>query len=420
MKTKLFPIVFFIAIQFSYSSNNWNITYIGQPSSLRGVFFLNSQTGFIVGDGIILKTTNSGNNWTSTQTRFNLKEVYFLNDLTGYLAGKTNDSGYVLKTTNGGNSWISYFLGIQPSSFDLRKIFFKNADTGYIVRETNGYYRTTNGGSLWVFRAFPTYERIRDVILKGNTYYKIGSVEIGGYYKPAYWSSTDEENWGNEIDCIECDNNEYGLTIYLGDTVKYLITEGTNWRFRRSSSQNPAWMTIAYSANGYSHFFVNAANIHWGYTSGNKSLILSSSNSGYNWVQDTLVDFAVRDIYFVNSSLGFAVSSNGLIAKTENGGGTIGLISISNNVPKNYYLSQNYPNPFNPITNIQFDINKAGNVMLSIYDELGCEINILVNEYLQPGTYKVDWNAYRNSSGIYFYKLTTKDFTTTKKMVLSK
>ncbi len=59
-------------------------------------------------------------------------------------------------------------------------------------------------------------------------------------------------------------------------------------------------------------------------------------------------------------------------------------------------------------------------VQLSIYDALGREVTTLVNERLNPGTYKVQWDASRYPSGVYFYKLIIQDFSETKKMVLVK
>ena len=103
-----------------------------------------------------------------------------------------------------------------------------------------------------------------------------------------------------------------------------------------------------------------------------------------------------------------------------NNGFVIGVKTVSGTVPKSYTLQQNYPNPFNPTTKIMFDIPKSGDVKLIIYDILGREIAILVDELLKPGVYEVEWYASNKPSGIYFYKLTTADFTETKKMVLIK
>lgn len=84
----------------------------------------------------------------------------------------------------------------------------------------------------------------------------------------------------------------------------------------------------------------------------------------------------------------------------------------------NFYLSQNYPNPFNPSTKIQFQISRTEFVTLKIYDVLGNEVSVLVDEYKPAGRYKVDFNASNLTSGIYFYKLSTFDFSITKKMLL--
>ena len=89
-------------------------------------------------------------------------------------------------------------------------------------------------------------------------------------------------------------------------------------------------------------------------------------------------------------------------------------------IPENYKLYQNYPNPFNPVTKIKFDLPESGFVKLAVYDILGKEVSILVNEYLGSGSYTADLNASILSSGIYFYTLQSGDFVTTKKMILTK
>jgi hypothetical protein len=98
---------------------------------------------------------------------------------------------------------------------------------------------------------------------------------------------------------------------------------------------------------------------------------------------------------------------------------TVGIKQI-NETAESYNLSQNYPNPFNPSTKIQFSIAKAGNVKLTVYDILGKEVNILVNEYKSQGTYAVDFEAPHLSSGVYFYKISTGTFSDVKKMFLLK
>ena len=101
------------------------------------------------------------------------------------------------------------------------------------------------------------------------------------------------------------------------------------------------------------------------------------------------------------------------------------VLSIINGVegedyPSEFFLSQNYPNPFNPITTIQYQIPKQSFVTLKVYDVLGNEIVILVNEENPAGTYEISWHADNLPSGIYFYKLQSGSFVETKKMVLLK
>jgi hypothetical protein len=102
----------------------------------------------------------------------------------------------------------------------------------------------------------------------------------------------------------------------------------------------------------------------------------------------------------------------------------VGVNIISTEVPESFSLYQNYPNPFNPSTKIKFDIpvgnGRDRSVMLKIYDALGREIAVLVNEQLRSGTYEAEWNASDYASGIYYYKLTAGEFSETKKMVLIK
>ncbi len=85
-----------------------------------------------------------------------------------------------------------------------------------------------------------------------------------------------------------------------------------------------------------------------------------------------------------------------------------------------YELSQNYPNPFNPATTIKYQIKNRTKVEVSVYDILGREVARLVNAVQEAGNYNVDFNAAQLSSGVYFYRLKTDEFTSIKKMMLLK
>ena len=95
-------------------------------------------------------------------------------------------------------------------------------------------------------------------------------------------------------------------------------------------------------------------------------------------------------------------------------------ISSTNQLPLDYNLTQNYPNPFNPNTVIEYSIPTTSFVTLTVYDILGREVAVLVNEEKAVGSYQVKFNAGELSSGVYFFLIKAGDFIQTKKMVLMK
>ncbi|MEX2054641.1 MAG: T9SS type A sorting domain-containing protein, partial [Candidatus Andersenbacteria bacterium] len=93
-------------------------------------------------------------------------------------------------------------------------------------------------------------------------------------------------------------------------------------------------------------------------------------------------------------------------------------VQLSTAIPTEFSLSQNYPNPFNPMTTIEFSIPKQSLIVLTIYNALGIEIEILLNNTLPPGHYRTQWTPRDIPSGVYFYQLRSSEFTETKKLLL--
>ncbi len=89
-------------------------------------------------------------------------------------------------------------------------------------------------------------------------------------------------------------------------------------------------------------------------------------------------------------------------------------------IPDKFYLSQNFPNPFNPVTSINYELPADSKVILKVYNLLGEEISTLVDENKKAGKYKLNFNAEKISSGVYFYKITAGTFSNIKKMVILK
>ncbi|MCY7362432.1 MAG: T9SS type A sorting domain-containing protein, partial [Ignavibacteria bacterium] len=130
--------------------------------------------------------------------------------------------------------------------------------------------------------------------------------------------------------------------------------------------------------------------------------------------------FAIRK-YDANGNELFTYdnSDNSGDSFTENNNLETDNFKIENNVNE-FSLSQNYPNPFNPTTNLEFGISELGFVTIKIYDLAGKEVNSLVNKNLNPGKHKISFDASALPSGIYYYKITSGNYSDVKKMILLK
>jgi len=154
-----------------------------------------------------------------------------------------------------------------------------------------------------------------------------------------------------------------------------------------------------------------------------KSLIMfvgqcGSTTTGYSIKTTTL--FGNTRVYSVG---GCPFVYNGLSGIKDNIGFDIVVpTSVTNDpvIPSKYSLEQNYPNPFNPVTNIRYNLPKNSFVTLKIYDIMGREVQTLVNENKNSGTYEARFDASNLPSGMYFCKMTAGDFSAQNKMLLIK
>jgi hypothetical protein len=128
-----------------------------------------------------------------------------------------------------------------------------------------------------------------------------------------------------------------------------------------------------------------------------------------------------------NSLTELESNSDNLLNLWNSGGTAIEPVQTAS-IPDRYELAQNYPNPFNPTTNISFQMPKAGNVSLKIFNIVGQEVRNLESDYLTTGTYQAIWDGKDNfgksvASGVYFYQLSVQgedNLTLTRKMMLMK
>jgi hypothetical protein len=128
------------------------------------------------------------------------------------------------------------------------------------------------------------------------------------------------------------------------------------------------------------------------------------------------------NLYVVGRSGGVGTGDDATVVKYSQ---SIGITPITGKIPGKFQLYQNYPNPFNPSTRIQFEIpanteHRTSNIELIVYDILGRQIAVLVDELLKPGSYEVIFDGINYPSGTYICRLTSADHSETRKMVLMK
>lgn len=351
---------------------NWTGISTGDTNGASGLFFLDLNTGWVVGGrGKIVKTTNGGLSWFSQNSGVSswLNSVYFVDVNMGIAVGSKDSNRVLLKTTNGGGNWQ---VLIRNSQSRLYSVFMTGPQSIYCVGDSGAVIYSSNGGTSWINHISGTTSTLRDVIFKNYGPFSIGWVA-----------------------------GKNGVILSTSNG-------GTNW--------------INRSFNTVNFYGIDFGSYDSGYVCG-RGRIYKTVNGGLNWFQQTTPvpdSVNIKDVFCINSQIVWAAPFTGNLIYSTNGGGPIGIEPISNEVPLGFSLAQNFPNPFNPNTKIQFSIPKSSFSKLTIFDVTGRVMAILVDEELKPGTYQVDWDASHRASGIYYYKLEADGFAETKKMVVLK
>lgn len=429
---------------FGYFQSGWFQQTSGTNRNLNDLYFINSNTGWVVGDSIVLKTTNGGVNWFAQSIPISAKlfSVYFLNELTGFVTGNKEyalliTEIYVFKTTNGGINWItvntdySSLNAVTARSSDIwaidGNIIFKTysdfpgfACTGRIDKSTNG---GLNFSSVLSYGDFTGLCFINSQIgwttsnfsqdIPPSVFKIFRTTNSGLNWSVMYRDSINVPLMAHHSKQIQFLNSNTGYSLLYGMLgTKFLKTTngGTSWdssKFNHNKNQAMYFVDVNTGWIGGSYYSVN-------------SNISKTTNGGMNWTDQNIGGSQfIQNILFVNSMTGWAVGYSGVILKTINGG-ISNIYQINNLIPDKFCLFQNYPNPFNPLTRIDFDIPKKGFVTLKVFDILGREVQTLINEEKIAGSYSIDFNASDLTSGLYFYKLETSEFMDVKRMLFIK
>ncbi len=380
----------------------------------------------------MLKTTNGGTNWNIYQvnTTNNIYRIFFSNASTGYATSGFSQSlagsfGNIYKTTNGGINWTSPY----PSNFILpNTLALLNTDSIFISSSSmmkggshSALYRSFNGGNNFTTCQFqPKEASLAQITSKNSLWWRVTLYSPTLYYKLI--KSTDLGNTWSNI-AVDGDTMTVGNFFFVNDNVGFALKSNGIYKTNNSGLN---WIFNSVPPSNISQFL----NENTGWTTSLSSgtmRIYKTTNSCLSWEQGlvTVMGFNTLSfrLFFADENTGWiagrAQGGKGFIMKSTTGGLTY-VNSPSTEVPNNFSLSQNYPNPFNPSTRINYELPITNYVSIKVYDVLGNEIETLVNEKQNAGSYSVNFNAASLPSGIYFYKLVTEIFSETKKMILKK
>jgi hypothetical protein len=436
---------------------SWLLKFSAPGKVFKDISFANPQVGYIVTElGSVYKTTNGGDNWVSVMNLgfpYYWYGVHALTQDTVIISG-FNDQGDIHTgvarwSFNGGTTWTNDITLRIPSGVGwTSRVHFFNANTGIISAEFSGaIHYTTNGGHdslswnhVQVNTDLGWFAGNLDAHASGNVY------TTGIHFAHS-------TNYGvNWVSGSSADNTFDGGVSFLDNNIKGWTGGGeispsvSGWVHRTTDggqTWSPRLNTFPYPIRAVKFFNDTLGLAIGGSINQDMGGIYSTSNAGTNWNLDVntsaeMFSFDYKqisadsmDIWCVGSTGG----GSGFIGKLYKArtGSLTGINQIGTVIPAHYNLYQNYPNPFNPSTKIRFEVpagsvGETRRVALIVFDVLGREIAVLVNQQLQPGSYQVSWNAANQSSGIYFYKLVVSganlsnsiNYTDTKKMILIK
>ena len=357
--TNLFADVFLSA------DNGTSWTASGLSNYAVSAFAVSGTIIFAGTYGGMLLSTDNGSSWTTTGLREDAHVLALAVSGTNLFAA-TNGGTFL--SSNNGTTWTPVDSGgFPPTSADA----LATSGTNIFAGTYDGIFLSTNNGASWtaVSNGLPQYN------------HHVTAFAVSG---------------SNLFAAIS------------GSGVFITTNNGTSWT-AVNTGLPISFLVFALAVSG-SNLFAGT------YSDG----VFLSTNNGTSWtgVNTGLPQSASINAFAFSRTNVFAATGYGVWRRTLSE-----LVSVQHMLsvlPKQFDLTQNYPNPFNPNTTIQFQLPHSSWVSLKMYNTLGQEVALLVDEHKDAGYYQVQWNASKVPSGIYFYRLQAGNFVEVKKMLLVK
>jgi hypothetical protein len=380
---------------------------------------------------------------------------------------KTSDGGYILTgwTLSYGPGFIGNAWLVKTDSLgneEWNKFFGgSDADRGYSVQQTNdgGYivagYTDSFGAGLYDMLLVKTDNSGNQEWMKtfggtGRDYgHSVQQTTDGGFIVAGYTLSfgaggddvwlvkTDingTEEWNKPLGGTSSDvaysvkETSDGGCIVTGHTLSFGAGVHDVWLIKMDYiiPVELASFTSSVNGNTVTLNWITATEINNSGFEIQRSVFRGQDSNKYNWETIGFVKgngTTTETIYYSFIDENVSTGNYSYRLKQIDYDGTFeysDIINVSVELPNKFSLFQNYPNPFNPSTNISFIIPEVSEVNLSVYDMLGNKVRTLIDGKKQPGTYEIEFNAEGLSSGMYFYRLSSGKYNSTKKLVLLK
>jgi photosystem II stability/assembly factor-like uncharacterized protein len=400
---------------------SWNTNSTGMTSSGLLSFATSGSNLYAgtYGAGVFLSTDN-GATWTPRNSGLTAPFVYALLIDGGMMyAGTASNSisGGVFRSTDGGLSWTNVNSGLT----NIAVISLARVGTNLFAGTLGGVFVSADSGNSWT----AVNNGIVNLNLKVDALVAIGDTLFAGttgvpqaVYRSTdngtTWSATNigwSASYGTAVYAFLLD----GTNLYAGVTQ----LQGSNivGAVYKTTDEGTSWTLVSGSTNTQTvRSLVLANSTLIAGTDGNG--VIEIKNNSWNAVNTGLPNSQVFALASLNTTLFAGTNLSGVWKRPLSE--VTAIDEVSNQLPATFSLSQNYPNPFNPSTTIKFSISQAGLVTLKVYDILGRQVATLVNEEKPAGSYEVEFNPARLSSGIYFYSIRSGNFSETKKMIFMK
>jgi photosystem II stability/assembly factor-like uncharacterized protein len=404
-----------------------NITW--HNSNLEACQILDQNNYFVAGwDGSVklLKTIDAGQTWqtlavTDDEHGFCVNGLWMINNQVGWICG----SGFGLqKTIDGGNSWtdMSNCPGIRNNSSDLQSIKFTSPEIGYIL-SSGDLKKTIDGGNTWFTIKTVQVEAgeggFRDFDVAGNTIILSAMRYNVNDLADFYVSQDAGQTW--QLSFV--DRSDFSFNMKIASPSTFYASIDDRRELYRSIDGGVTWSLFLSSPNGGTVSMLAWTNNHLYMASGYNHIRRIWKVVNDNWQEVVLLGNVVIHGFDFKGNRGITCGDDGSIA-------TFADTTVANNDPVTPATPDPdlscYPNPFRGSTNVKFTQIDNSPTTVAIYNTRGQLVRTLIkNQKLSPGEHIIAWDGKNNScqptaDGIYIYKITSGQFSSTKKMIMLK